>query len=76
MIRVFIYVLSVWIVIGFHMRFMFPGIVSLISSSRDSSNFEKFVKMLTTSCSLTILTNKNAHKQDIQHLDWPIQRKL
>ena len=75
MVRVFIYVLSVRIVIGFHMRFIFPGIVSLISSSRDSSNFEKFVKMLT-SCSLTILTNKNAHEQDIQHSDWPIKRKL
>ena len=36
--------------------------VRLNNASRDSSNFEKFVKMFTTSCLLTILTNQNARK--------------
>ena len=36
--------------------------VPLICSSSYSSNFEKFVKMFTTSCLLTILTNQNAHE--------------
>ena len=35
--------------------------VSLINSSIYSLNFEKFAKMFTTSCLLTILTNQNAH---------------
>ena len=34
--------------------------VPLINSSHDFSHFEKFVKMITTSCLLTILTNQNA----------------
>ena len=34
------------------------------SSSHESSNFEKFVKMFKTSCLLTILTNQNAHEYD------------
>ena len=39
--------------------------VLLINSSHDSSNFEKFVKMFTSSCLLTILINQNAHEEDI-----------
>ena len=33
-----------------------------INSSHGSSNFEKFIKLFTISCLLTILTNQNAHK--------------
>ena len=36
--------------------------VPLISSCHDSSNFENFIEIFTTSCLLTTLTNQNAHE--------------